>query len=169
MACALTQNYVTKDCATTAGVKSWYVTPFSNVTATTLTSNVVTAITKTVAFKTIAQEIESGSWSYTGATTSANGTKAYDWEAVIKMHQLNTLDQQELELIMSNKILLIAEMQNGDFWMLGRKFGSVAMDDKFESGVALNDFQGTTLTVKGRSDVKMVKVDSTIMAGLLTV
>ena len=167
MSCPFTQNYALKDCATTAGVKSWYITPFANMTASTLTANVVTAITKTVAFKTIAQEVESGSWSYTGGTTTANGSKAYDWEAVIKMHQLNTLDQQELDLILQNKVILIAEMQNGDYWMLGRTFGSVASDDKFESGTAMNDFQGTTLTIKGRSNVKMVKVDSTIIAGLL--
>ncbi len=165
---ALTQNYVVKDCDNTAGVKSWLITPFSNMTASTLTSNVVTAITKTVAFKTIAQEVEQGSWSYTGASSAANGTKAFDWEAVIKMNQLNTLDQQELQLILGNKVILIAEMYNGDYWMLGRTFGSTAIDDKFESGTAMGDFQGSTLTVKGRSNVKMVKVDSTIIAGLLS-
>ena len=167
MACPLTQNYATKDCATTAGVKSWLITPFANMLTAVLTANVVTAITKTVSFKTIAQEIEMGSWNYTGTQTQANGTKAYDWDAMIKMHQLNTLDQQELELILSNKVVLIAQMNNGDYWMLGRESGSNAIDDKFESGVAFGDFQGTTLTVKGRSSVKMVKVDPTIIAGLI--
>jgi hypothetical protein len=169
MACPLTQNYTLKDCLTTAGVASWYITPFANVLTSTLTANVVTAITKTVAWKTIAQEIEQGMWSYTGAGTSASGSKAYDWECSIKMHGLNTLDQQELELILSNKVVLIAVMQNGDAWMLGRSYGSTAIDSKFESGTAMGDFIGSTLTVKGRSSVSAVKVDSTILAGLLTV
>jgi len=85
------------------------------------------------------------------------------------MHGLNTLDQQELELILSNKVVLIAVMQNGDAWMLGRSYGSTAIDSKFESGTAMGDFIGSTLTVKGRSSVSAVKVDSTILAGLLTV
>jgi len=73
MPCPLTQNYAVKDCLTTAGVASWYITPFSNITTSTLTANVVTAITKTLAFKTIAQEIEQGNWSYTSAGATANG------------------------------------------------------------------------------------------------
>ena len=76
MPCPLTQNYTLKDCLTTAGVASWYITPFANVLTSTLTANVVTAITKTVTWKTIAQEIEQGMWSYTGAGTTASGSKA---------------------------------------------------------------------------------------------
>ena len=169
MSCPLTQNYALKDCLTPAGVASWYITPFSNMLTAVPTANVITAITKTVAFKTIAQEIEQGSWSYTGTGTSASGSNAYDWEAIIKMHQLNTLDQEELALILKNKCVLIAVMQTGDAWMLGREFGSNSIDDKFESGTALGDFMGTTLTIKGRATAKAKKVDPTILAGLLTV
>lgn len=168
MACPLTQNYALKDCLTPAGVASWYITPFANMLTAVLTANVVTTITKTVAFKTIAQEIEQGTWSYTGAGTSASGALAFDWEAMIKMHQLNTLDQEEISLILKNKCVLIAVMQNGDAWMLGREFGSTGIDSKFESGAALGDFMGTTLTVKGKATVAAKKVDPAILAGLLS-
>lgn len=167
MACPLTQNYTLKDCLTPAGVASWYITPFSNVLTSTLIANVVSAITKTVTWKTIAQEIEQGTWSYTGAGTSASGALAFDFEAAIKMHQLNTLDQEEITLILKNKCVLIAVMQNGDAWMLGREFGSNSIDSKFESGAALGDFMGSTLTVKGRATVAAKKVDPAILAGLL--
>ena len=168
MACPLTQNYALKDCLTPSGVASWYITPFANMLTAVLTANVVTTITKTVAFKTIAQEIEQGTWSYTGAGTSASGAQAFDWEAMIKMNQLNTLDQEEITLILKKKCVLIAVMQNGDAWMLGREFGSTGIDSKFESGAALGDFMGTTLTVKGRATVAAKKVDPTILAGLLS-
>jgi hypothetical protein len=168
MACPLSQNYTLKDCLTPAGVASWYITPFANMLTAVLTANVVTTITKTVAFKTIAQEIEQGTWNYSGAGTSASGALAFDWEAMIKMHQLNTLDQEEITTILKNKCVLIAVMQNGDAWMLGREFGSTGIDSKFESGAALSDFMGTTLTVKGRATAAAKKVDPTILAGLLT-
>ena len=167
MPCLLTQNYTVKDCLTPAGVASWYITPFANMLTAVLTANVVTTITKTVAFKTIAQEIEQGTWSYSGAGTSASGALAFDWEAMIKMNQLNTLDQEEITLILKNKCVLIAVMQNGDAWMLGREFGSVSIDSKFESGAALGDNMGTTLTVKGRATAAAKKVDPTILAGLI--
>lgn len=168
MACPLTQNYTTKDCLETAGVASWYITPFSNMLTAVLTANVVTAITKTVEFKTIAQEIEQGNWTYTGTGAVANGSHAYDWQALIKMVGLNTLDQEEIQLILKNKCVLIAVMQNGDAWMLGREFGSTGIDSAFNSGTALNDFIGTDLTVKGRGTMPAKKVDPTILAGLLT-
>lgn len=169
MACPLSQNYAVKDCLTPAGVASWYITPFSNMLTAVMTSNVVTAITKTLAFKTIAQEIEQGSWTYTGTSSQPNGSHAFDFEAIIKMHQLNTLDQEEITLILKNKCVLIAVMQNGDAWMLGREFGTNGIDSKFESGTALGDFMGTNLTVKGRATQAAKKVDPTILAGLLTV
>lgn len=168
MACPLTANYSIKDCLTTAGVKRWLVTPFSNVTASTVASNVVTAITKTVAFKTYAQENESSTWTYTGDGNSANGAYAYDWEATLKTHGLETADQVEFELLMKNKLILIAEMNDGNYWMLGRDYGSSGINDAFVAGTAMNDFQGDTIVVKGRSKTKALKVDSTIIAGLLS-
>ena len=86
----------------------------------------------------------------------------------IKMTGLNTLDQEEISLYLQNKCVLIAVMQNGDAWMLGRDFGSTGIDSKFESGTALGDYMGTTLTVKGRAKSAAKKVDPTILAGLLS-
>lgn len=168
MSCPLTQNYTPQDCLTTAGVEYYLVTPWSNMTASTLTANVVTAITKTVAFKKYKQNPEVATWSYTGDGSQANGSYAYDWEAMFKTFGLSTADQDELELLMKNKLLLIAAMNDGTFWMLGRDYGSNAMNDKFEAGTAMGDYQGSTITIKGRSKTKMVKVDSSIIAGLLS-
>ena len=167
MACVLTQNYVPKDCKEAAGVVSYYLTPFSNMLTAVLTSNVVTAITKTVAWKKYSQEPEIADWKYTGASDGKNLTYAYDWEANFQTWGLNTLDQDELELLMKNKLVLIAEMADGTFWMLGRTYGGHVVSDAFESGVAFGDFRGSKVGIKGRSSTKMVKVDSTIIAALL--
>lgn len=166
----LTQNYITKDCLVSAGVSKWYIIPFASVTATTVVANVVTVITKAtgIAFKTYAQEMEQSTWTYDGASTMANGTKAYDWNATLKAVGLNTLDQQEFDLLIQNKLLLVAEMVNGDNWMLGRGFGSMGIESKLDVGTAMGDYQGTVITIKGRSNVPALKVDSTIIATLST-
>ena len=168
MSCPLTQNYTPQDCATTAGVDYYLITPFSNVTASTLTANVVTAITKTVAFKKYKQVAETATWSYSGDGSQANGSYAYDWEATFKTLGLSQADQDELELLMKNKLILIAAMNDGSFWMLGRDYGTTSMNDKFDAGTAFGDFQGSVVTLKGRSKTKMVKVDSAIITGLLS-
>lgn len=166
--CPLTQNYVPQDCLTTAGVESWILTPFSNMLTAVLTANVVTAVTKTLPFKEYKQVIETATWSYTGDGSSANGTGAYDWEASIKTFGLNTLDLQEFDLLMKNRLVLVAKMTTGDYWMLGRLYGSTGVSTKFEAGTAMGDYQGTTITIKGRSSVPAVKVDPTIALTLLT-
>lgn len=167
MPCPLTQNFTLKDCLATAGVESWLVTPFSNVLTTTVAANIVTVITKTLPWKSYAQEVEQSTWDYSGTGTQAAGTKAYDWTATIVANGLNTLDAEEFNTLISNKCVFIAKMYNGDYWMLGRTFGTSGMDSKFDAGKAMNDFQGTTITIKGRSNVPALKVDPTIVAGLL--
>lgn len=162
----LTQNYVNKDCAQVAGVVRYLVTPFSNVTASTLTSNVVTAITNTVDFKVYEQEPEIATWKYTGAF-GAQGNVGYDFEGNFDCNGLNTLDVEELANLASCKLLIIAEMNDGNYWMLGRQYGCRLSGDAFEAGVKFEDFIGSKVTFKGRSTVKAKKVDSTIIAGLL--
>jgi hypothetical protein len=166
MPCPLTQNYVNKDCKSVAGVKKFYISTFSNILTTTVVANVVTVITSTVPFKTYAQESEIANWDYTGTGSLANGTYAYDWNATLKCMGLNTLDTAEFELLLKNKIVMIAEMENGDFWMLGKDYGASVDNTKFETGTAFGDFIGSTITVKGRSNTSMLMVDPTIIAGL---
>jgi len=169
MSCPLTQNYVNKDCKSVAGVKKFYITPFANLLTTTVLANVITAITKTLAWHTYAQESEIANWDYTGTGSLANGTYAYDFNATMKCMGLNTLDSQEFETLLKNKLVLIAEMENGDFWMLGKDYGCSVDNTKFETGTAFGDFIGSTIAIKGRSNTSMLKVDPTIIAGLLTV
>ena len=163
---ALSQNYVNKDCAQVAGIVRYLITPFSNVTATTLTSNVVTAITNTVDFKTYAQEPEIANWKYTG-TFGSQGNSGYDWVATFDSNGLNTLDQEELVELAKCKLIVIAEMVDGTYWMLGRDYGGRVSGDAFDAGTKFEDFIGSKVEIKGRSNVKMKKVDSTIIAGLL--
>ena len=169
MSCPLTQNYVNKDCKSVAGVKKFYITPFSNLLSTTVVANVITIIQKSLVWNTYAQESEIANWDYTGTGSLANGTYAYDFNVTMKCMGLNTLDSQEFETLLKNKLVLIAEMENGDFWMLGKDYGCSVDNTKFETGTAFGDFIGSTIAIKGRSNTSMLKVDPTIIAGLLTV
>ncbi|HRG02425.1 MAG TPA: hypothetical protein PKZ75_15015 [Bacteroidia bacterium] len=164
---ALTQNYVNKDCAQVAGVVRYYMTPFSNLLTATLTSNVVTAITKTVPWKKYDQEPEVANWKYT-LTPGAQGNSGYDWEASFDSNGLDTLDQEELANVAPCKMVLIAEMNDGTYWMLGRENGCRMSGDAFDAGTKYEDFIGSKVTFKGRSAVKMKKVDSAIITGLLS-
>lgn len=163
---ALTQNYVNKDCAQVAGVLRYLITPFSNVTASTLTSNVVTAIASTDDFKVYNQEPEIANWKYT-ARFGTQGNTGYDFEGTFDSSGLNTLDQEELVELSECKLLIIAQMTDESYWMLGRQHGARISGDAFDTGVKFEDFIGSKVTFKGVSSVKMKKVDSAIIPGLL--
>lgn len=163
---ALTQNYVNKDCAQVAGVVRYLITPSPNVTASTTTSNVITAITHTVAFKTYAQEPEIANWKAT-LTPGAQGNTGYDIEASLDCNGLNTLDQEELAAMAPCKMIIIAEMTDGTYWSLNLDNGLRMSGDAFDSGTKFEDFIGSKVSFKGRSKNKPKKVDSTIIAGLL--
>jgi hypothetical protein len=162
----LTQNYVNKDCAQSAGVVEYLITPFSNVTASVLTANVVSAITNTVPFKTYAQEPEIANFKY-DAAFGAQGNVGYDFSGTFDCNGLNTLDQEELALMAPCKLLIIAKMTDDTYWMLGRQHGCRLSGDAFDAGTKFEDFIGSKVSFKGRSSVKFKKVDSAIIAGLL--
>ena len=165
--CPLTQNYAPKDCKESAGIVRYIVTPFANMLTSTVVANVVTAITKTLTWKTYAQNPEIADVKFTLSGDGKSGTYGYDFEANFQTYGIEILDQVELELLTKNKLVVIAEFTNGTYIMLGRDYGCNVVSDAFESGVAFNDFQGSKVSIKGRAKSKFLKVDSTIIAGLL--
>lgn len=167
MACALTQSYTPRDCDSTAGVVAFILTPFSNMLTSTVTANVVTAITKTTTFKKYKQDPEIADFKYPLRADGKSGNYGYDFEANFQIKGAETLDQQELELLTKNRLVVIAEMADGTHYMLGRNYGGKVTADAFESGVAFNDFMGSKVTIKGVDKTKFLKVDSSIIAGLL--
>lgn len=167
MACPLTQSYTPRDCKAPAGVVSYILTPFANMLTTTVTSNVVTAITKTVTWKQYKQDPEVADFKYTLSSDGKTGTYGYDFEATFQTKGAEILDQAELELLTQNKLVLIAEMADGTYYMLGKDYGAHVVADAFESGVAFNDFQGSKVSIKGRAKTKMLKVNAGIISALL--
>ena len=170
MSCTpLSQNYTPRDCKKPAGVVRYLVTPFANVLTSTITAGVVTAITKTVAFKEYKQEPEIANFKSTATGDGKTSSYAYDYEVNFETTGLETLQSDELEKILAQKMFIVAEMANGDYYELGLQYGLHTATMGFESGVAFGDFQGDKIQLKGRGTRRPKKVDSGIIAGLLTV
>jgi hypothetical protein len=168
MACALTQGHTPKVCKTSAGVKSFLITEFANVTALVKTAGVITTITAAVGtdWFRYKQKSEVASWKQTGASDVKTGTVAYDLEANMELLGLDQATQTELDLLIRNTVLIIAEMTDGTFWFLGENYGMDLVSDGLESGVALGDFMGDKLQFKGRAFTRVASVGSSVIAGL---
>jgi hypothetical protein len=168
MACALTQGHTPKVCKTSAGVKSFLITEFANVTSLTRTAGVITTITAAVGtdWFRYKQKSEVASWKQMGASDVKTGTVAYDLEANMELLGLDQTTQTELDLLIRNTVLIIAEMTDGTFWFLGENYGMDLVSDGLESGVALGDFMGDKLQFKGRAYTRVASVSSTVISGL---
>lgn len=168
--CSLTQGHTPKACKTSAGTKSFLITEFANVTAITKTAGVVTAITQagTTVFYRYKQKAEVANWKQTGATDAKMGTIAYDLEANLELLGLDQATQTELDLLIKNTVIMIAEDVDGTFWLLGEDYGMDLASDGLESGVAMGDFRGNKLQFKGRGYTRVASVDPTIITGLLS-
>ena len=168
MACALTQGHTPKVCKTSAGVKSFLITEFANVTSLTKTAGVITTITAAVGtdWFRYKQKSEVASWKQTGASDVKTGTVAYDLEANMELLGLDQATQTELDLLIRNTVLIIAEMTDGTYWFLGENYGMDLVSDGLESGVALGDFMGDKLQFKGRAYTRVASVSSTVISGL---
>jgi hypothetical protein len=168
MPCSLTQGHTPKVCKTSAGVKSFLITEFANVTALTKTAGVITTITAAVGtdWFRYKQKSEVASWKQTGASDVKTGTVAYDLEANMELLGLDQATQTELDLLIRNTVLIIAEMTDGTFWFLGENYGMDLVSDGLESGVALGDFMGDKLQFKGRAFTRVASVGSSVISGL---
>ena len=80
---------------------------------------------------------------------------------------LDQTSQTELDLLMANTVVMIAEDNDGTFWYLGEDFGMDLATDGLESGTAIGDFRGNKLSFKGRAYTRVASVSSTIITCLL--
>jgi hypothetical protein len=170
MACSLTQGHTPKTCKTSAGTKSFLIAEYESVTAITKTAGVITTITKASGkrFFRYKQKAEVANWKQTGTGDPKVGTIAYDVEATVEMLGLDQASQTELDLLMANTVVMIAEDNDGTFWYLGEDFGMDLATDGLESGTAIGDFRGNKLSFKGRAYTRVASVSSTIITALLS-
>lgn len=170
MACSLTQGHTPKTCKTSAGTKSFLIAEYESVTSITKTAGVITTITKASGkrFFRYKQKAEIANWKQTGTGDPKVGTIAYDVEATVEMLGLDQTSQTELDLLMANTVVMIAEDNDGTFWYLGEDFGMDLATDGLESGTAIGDFRGNKLSFKGRAYTRVASVSSTIITALLS-
>jgi hypothetical protein len=168
--CSLTQGHTPKVCKSSGGTKSFLIAEFDAITAITKTAGVITTITKASGkkFFRYKQKAEVAMWKQTGTGDPKVGTVAYDVEANIEMVGLDQVTQTELDLLICNTVVMIAEDNDGSYWYLGEDFGMDLATDGLESGTAIGDFRGNKLAFKGRGFTRVASVSSTIIAALLS-
>jgi hypothetical protein len=168
--CILTQGF-NLDCRDSfGGLKRVLFMEFDNVTAYTLSSGVISAITKASGktFKQYKLILETGDAKTSGVHDRTQGTSVYKQTISFPINKMTTSVKNEIELLAKNRLLIIAEDQNGTYWLYGKDNGLMATTTESMSGVALADRNGYMLTFEGNEKGFEVEVQSSIIAGLLS-
>lgn len=169
MSCTLTQGYTPKVCKDPSGVKSILIAEFDKVTVNTITAGVATSISVTspYSFYQYKQKSEVANWGQVVTSDAKNGTYAVEQTIDLQMLGFDATAQVEIENLIKNTVIAIVELADGTYWLCGRDYGLDVATDTLESGVALGDFKGNKIQLKAREINRAVKVDSSIIAGLL--
>lgn len=178
MACALTKGYDFNGCKGGAGgIKRVLITEAANITAYTLTANIITAITLPTGkqFREYKLDAEMGMAEspFTGDPKTDNMTWAHKVMFTIK--KFTTSMAAELKLVASNWTVAIVEDRNGTYRAYG--LGTALSKSNFlqmvsagdSTGTAMADFNGfADITLQSTEDNFAYECNSSIITALLS-
>jgi hypothetical protein len=170
MPCALTQGYVLDCKDSLGGITEVYFIASSDVSAITEASGVVTAITKKAGKRFYKYELvkETSSFVENVNASVENGSIFYQQELTIILNKLQANTRNELLLLSQNLLEAVVGDNNGKYWLLGKTRGLDVTGGSSQSGTAMGDRSGYTLTFTGKEAALAPEVSSSIIAGLTT-
>lgn len=171
MACSLTQGYSLGACKDgVGGIKEVYFIEFTNVSAMTEASGVITALTKETGTRFYKYQLqrETGTFKETIESNPQNNTVAYRPELTVVLNRLQTAVRNEILLLAKNLLMAVVKDRNDKYWLLGRTGGLDLTAGEAGPGTAATDRSGYSLTFTGVEPELGIEVDSTVAAGLET-
>lgn len=171
MPCALSSGYNFAGCKGGAGgISEVLITEIANLTASTLTANVYTALTMATGtqFRRYVLDKEMGSWSDNGTFTKESGTWTYEPTVAFTVKGVSTALQAEIKLIAQNTLIMIVKDRNNVYRLFGREKGMDLMTAENAGGKALTDFYGFNLNFVGGETDYAHEVSSGIISALLS-
>jgi hypothetical protein len=171
MPCLLTSGYNFAGCKGGAGgISEVLITEIENLTSSTFTANVYTALTMSTGkqFRRYILDKEMGSWSDNGTYTKESGTYTYAPTVSFTIKGISTALQAELKLIAQNTLILIVKDRNGVYRLFGREKGMDLMTVESTVGKAMTDFAGFNLNFVGGEIDFAHEVQTSLITALLS-
>lgn len=170
MACALSQGY-TLDCIDSlGGVKEVYVIALADVSSYTVAAGVLTALVKASGkqFYRYAQVKNTSEASENLTVNEENGTKYAEQSVKIILNKLKVSVRNELQLLASNRLVVVVVDKNDQPWIYGLKYGMTVGTAGAKTGVQIADRNGYEVELKGQEPELAYNVNSTVFAALTT-
>lgn len=154
MACSQTLSGIANDCASNmGGIVTVYLANKSDVSAVTVTSNKVTAITmdSSAKFKTYSFRPNTSSMSSNYQVNLENGTKFVQTDLVLVFNRMDTTKRVEVVAMAQGELVAMVRDANGLLWFLGFDAPLVLSAGDGLSGTARADRNGYSATLQDNS------------------
>jgi len=170
MACALTQGYVIDCRDSVGGIKAAYIIELDNITTFATASGVVTGITKVTGKRFWKYNLEHNTANAKNDYTASreNGTFFNAQTVSIVLNKMQASVRNEIKLIAQNKLAVIIEDKNGAVWLFGKDNGLMLSGGGSDSGTAMGDRSGYTVTLTGEEKEECLPVATAVLSTLET-
>ena len=168
MACAIYSG-ISNDCRDNkGGVKKFYITNLSNISAVTSASGVISGITMSGSskFYTYEQEINSASATEAPTTNRQNGTFFVDQTVNIMLNKRAGATSYLITALAQANVAIIVEEANGKRFLYGEANGLSLETSSSMTGVAMGDRNGYELIFKGNEPSFAGEINSSAWSAL---
>lgn len=169
MPCTQTLSGLAKDCsANMGGIVEAYIANFDDVTAVTITDNMISAISlaSSAKFKKYAFPKNTGSLTST-YTIDDSGAKFVATDLLLQFNRMQTRVRVELTALALGDLAVIVKDANGKYWYLGQEEPVNASASDGQTGQSRSDANRYTITLHSESLEMPYEVDPTIVDALV--
>lgn len=170
MSCSQTLAGIARDCgANIGGIKRVLLANQSDVTAITVTTGAVSAMTMDTGkkFKEYLFRPGTGSMSSNYQVNAENGVSYVQTDLVMVFNRMETTKRVEVVALAQADLYAIVEDMNGKFWLLGYDEPVILSAGDGLTGTARTDRNGYSVTLQDNSKELPMEVAGTIISGIL--
>ena len=167
MPCTLSNGFA-RDCSdSTGGIEELYILERASVTAYTVASHEVTAITDGGStWRKYELKKEVGSIVATTTIDPANGTRFSEGTIAFSINKFSATKSNELKLMVLGQIVCIIKDNNGVYWGMGFQNFAEGQSLVANTGTTYGDRNGYDVSIMAKEPETPYEVDSTVVAGL---
>ena len=170
MSCTQTLSGLAKDCAANmGGIVEALIALYDDVTAVTITSDVISAITMASGkkFKVYHFAKNTGNLTSTYTIDPASGVKYVSSDLLLQFNRMQTTARVEVTALALADLVVIVKDANGKYWYLGKDEPVNASASDGQTGTARGDANRYTITLHDESKEMPYEVSDSIIEGLL--
>ena len=170
MACTQTLAGIARDCASNrGGIKRVLLANFDDVTAKTVSNDIITAITMATStkFKEYNFRPQTAALTSTPQINNENGVSYVQSVLSMAFAKMDTTKRLEINAMMLGDLAAIVEDNNGKYWYLGYDDPIKATGGESGTGTAYGDANRYGIEFQDNSNLYPYEVNASIISGLL--